>query len=94
MADEADLANDHMEQEEKLRRRASASQPAMRRIGQCYNCEDSFLTKTETAQLKKQVAAGGADLPDFEPESKKLFCDCECEKDYTKRMRFKHPTLN
>lgn len=94
MADEADLANDHMEQEEKLRRRVIASQPTLRRIGQCYNCEESFLTKAESAKLKQQIADTGIELPVFEPESRKLFCDCDCEKDYTKRIRFKLPVFS
>lgn len=94
MADEADLANDNIEHEERLRRRVAASQPVIRRTGQCYNCEESFLTSTEKVKLKTQIAKTGVELPNFEPESRKLFCDCDCEKDYSMRMRFKRPAFN
>lgn len=94
MADEADMANDNIETEERLRRLAIASKPTLKKIGKCYNCEESFLTKPEEAKLKKQVTDTNIEIPKFETESKKLFCDCDCEKDYTKRMRFRQPTLN
>lgn len=91
MADEADLANDSIEKEDVLRRMVMNAQPRMRRIGQCYNCEESFLTTAEAKKLKTQIAQGGGDFPDFEPTSQKLFCDCECERDYTKRQQHQNP---
>ena len=93
MADEADLANDHMERETAMRRRVMAAQPTMRRIGRCYNCEESFLTEAESVKLAKQVKHTGAELPNFEPESRKLFCDSECEIDY-RRLQTNLPAMS